>query len=332
MIYKSSEINKINLNEKKFILLYGKNTGAKIDGINLLKKKNLEKNFQTYEEIEILENTKLFYENIFSGSLFDKKKNIIINRATDKIAKIFEYLLEKDLTETTILVNANLLEKKSKLRSLFEKNKEMVIVPFYEDTFTELNKIILNFIKEKKIPLSQSNINLIINRCDSDRINLRNELNKIEHYVKEGKKISSEVLEKLTNLAENHSVNHLVDNCLAKNKKKTLDILNENNYNNDDCLTIIRTFSNKSKKILKLIKEYKQNNNIDLTISSAKPPIFWKDKEITKQQIFKWEPKNLKQLIYDLNDVEFHVKTNINNSLNIITNFILEKTVQNSSN
>ena len=86
-------------------------------------------------------------------------------------------------------------------------------------------------------------------------------------------------------------MSELIDNCLSKNKKKTINILNENNFSNEDCILIIRIFLNKLKKILKLSNEFKKNKNIDLTISSAKPPIFWKDKEITKQQIFVWKPK-----------------------------------------
>ena len=263
MIYKSYEINKIDTKKSKFILFYGKNIGAKFDALNLLKKKTLEKNFLTLEENKVLENTELFFEDVFSQSLFGEKKNIIINRATDKITKIIEYLLEKNLDDLTIIVNADLLEKKSKLRTFFEKNKETIVVPFYQDNHIELNKIVVNFIKEKKISISQSDINLIINKCDGDRNNLRNELEKIEYYTKNGKKISTGALQKLTNLIENHSISELIDNCLAKNKKKTLHILNENNYNNEDGILIARSLLNKSKKILKLLNEYKKNNNID---------------------------------------------------------------------
>ena len=136
----------------------------------------------------------------------------------------------------------------------------------------------------------------------------------------------------MINLTENHSINELINNCLAKNIRKTLDILNENNYSNEDCILIARTFLSKSKKILILSDEYKKNNNIELTISSSKPPIFWKDKEITKQQIFNWEPKKLKELIFQLNELELSIKKNMNNSLNLISDFILQVTLTKSNN
>ena len=154
---------------------------------------------------------------------------------------------------------------------------------------------------------------------------MKNELNKIYYFSKNRKKVSTEDILKLTNLIENHSISELIDNCLAKNKKKTISILNENNFNSEDCVLITRTFLNKSKRILKLIQEYNTNKNIDIVISSAKPPIFWKDKEITKQQIYKWSPNDVKNLIFKLNELELQAKKNINNAINLITDFILDQ-------
>ena len=128
---------------------------------------------------------------------------------------------------------------------------------------------------------------------------------------------------KLINLSENHSISDLVDNCLAKNGKKTINILNENNFSNEDCVLILRALLSKSKKILNLSEEFKKNNNIELTISSAKPAIFWKDKDIVKQQIFRWNPDNIKKLIYELLEIEYVIKKNLNNAVNLVTDFIL---------
>jgi DNA polymerase-3 subunit delta len=164
-----------------------------------------------------------------------------------------------------------------------------------------------------------------VNKCSGDRETLINELQKIEYFSKNGKKINSENISKLINLRENRSISELIDNCLVKNKKKIMGLLNENNFSNDDCIMIIRSFIIKAKKLLTLSSSFEANKNIDLTISSAKPPIFWKEKEITKQQIYKWKPKNIKKLIYKLSEIELHIKKNINNSINLITDFILSQ-------
>ena len=323
MIIKSYEINKIKNKKFSFFLFYGKNQGLKSEAINELLKDEV--SILKYDENEVLEKSSEFYDSLLSKSLFGEKKNIIIKRATDKIIKLLIEIIERNLEDILIVIEANVLEKKSKLRTLFEKDKKCVCIPFYEDNEQTLYKFAVNFFKNKKISISPININLIVNKSNNDRQNLLNELNKIEYYTKNGKKISEDVIYKLTNLSENYSISELIDNCLAMNKKKVTNILSENNFSNEDCMIIIRMLLNKSKKILKLSNDYEKNNNIDLTISSAKPPIFWKDKEITKQQIFKWKPNNIKDLIFQIDKIELMVKKNYENSVNLVTDFILEQ-------
>ena len=323
MILKSFEVKKINQNINHLILFYGKNEGLKNETLDvLIRDKN---KISNYEEKEILDNENNFIESILSKSLFDQEKIIIIKRATDKILKIIEILNSKNLKDLTVIINSDILEKKSKLRSFFEKNKKCVCVPFYPDTNQTLSRLCYDFLKEKKISISSANINLIVDKCGGDREVLLKELEKIEYFNKNGKKINSENIVKLINLSENHSISELIDNCLVKNRKKIISILNENIFTSEDCIIIIRSFIIKAKKILVLSTAFEINNNIDLTITSAKPPIFWKDKEITKQQIYKWKTKNIKELIYKLSEIELLIKKNINNSINIITDFVLDQ-------
>ena len=323
MIFKSYELNKIDLSLNKIFLFFGKNEGLKNEALSIIVKNK--DNISSYEEKEILDNENNFIENILSKSLFDPQKFIVIKRATDKLFKIIEILNSKNLDDTVIIINSDNLEKKSKLRSFFEKDKRLVCVPFYPDNDQTLSKLAYNFLRDKRISISSSNINLIVNKCSGDREKLINELEKIENFSKNGKKINSENISKLINLSENHSISELIDNCLAKNKKKIISILNENNFSNEDCIMITRSFLIKAKKLLTLSILFESNKNIDLTISSAKPPIFWKEKEITKQQIYKWKPKNIKKLIYALSETELQIKKNINNSINLITDFILSQ-------
>ena len=322
MIIKSFEIDKIKLDKNKFILLYGQNNGSQKETLkNLIKSK---KGVFNYDEKEILDDSNSFLEQIISQSLFEEEKTIIINRATDKILKIIEEIDLKKIDDLKIIILANNLEKRSKLRVFFEKHKIYLCIPFYPDNQQTLSKIAYNFFRECKIIISSENINLIINKCNGDREILQNELIKIKHFSKNRKNITGDDISKLTNLIENISISELADNCLAKNNKKIVSIFNENNFSNDDSIIIIRTLLNKSKKILQLSEEFKNKKNIELVISSAKPPIFWKDKEITKQQIYKWSPESIKNLIYKLSNLEFFSKKNLNNSLKLVSDFIIE--------
>lgn len=323
MIIKSFEIQKVNLNKHEIVLLYGKNDGLKNEAIEFLTKKN--ENIFNYEEREILDDLKNFAENIKTQSLFEKRKTIIIKRATDKIFKIFDEIDNETTIDFSIIINAESLDKKSKLRAFFEKNKKYVVIPYYPDNETTLITLASNFFRKENINISTESINLIIFKCNGDRQALKNELIKISHFSKNKKKISSTDIMQLTNLLENHSISEIVDNCLAKNTKILINILNENNFGNEDCILILRTFLNKSKKILKLIEEFEKNKDIEKTISSAKPPIFWKDKEITKKIISKWNLQNFKKLIFKINLIEMNVKKNVNNSVNLLNNFLIEQ-------
>ena len=322
MIIKSYEINKINLKKNNVYLLYGENEGFKNKVINDTFKK-FSKNIYKYDEKEILNNKENFFNKILSKSFFETEKLIIILRSTDKIVNIIEEIIEKNIEDTKIILLANILEKKSKLRMLFEKNKNIVCIPFYADNFQTLNNIANTYFKEKKIPISQETINILVARSRGDRLNLNNEITKIENFTKSKKIINVDDILKLTNLAENYSVNELVDSCLSKNSKKTINILNENNYSTEDCILIIKTFLIKAKRLNKLKSQTKENENIDQLITSFKPPIFWKDKEIIKEQIKNWTLKKIENLIYKINEIELLIKKNSSNSINILFDFII---------
>jgi len=325
MIVKNFEQDKIDYKKNNFFLFYGENQGYKDQVIDEKFKKNFLKSTYYYDEIDILNNENNFFNNILSKSFFENEKLIIINRSSDKIIKLISELIEKKIIDLVFVLNANTLEKKSKLRSLFEKNKEAICIAFYEDNNQTLAAIINLFFRERKIPISQQSVNLIVGRCRGDRLNLTNELQKIEGFIGNERKINLQDILKLTNLAENYNVSELINSCLSKNKERTAHILNENNYSSEDCIIIIRSFLIKSKQLIKLCKEMEKTKNIDNVISNFKPPIFWKDKEVIKQQIRNWSSKDVEELIYKINETEFLIKKYSNNSINILSNFIIEQ-------
>ena len=325
MIIKHFELNKIIAEKNKFFLLYGNNSGLIKEIIKSKLKPFLYKKVFNYDESEIINNLDDFKEDILNKSFFDNEKLVIISRSTDKIYKIIEEIIEKKVEDLAIILISGALEKKSKLRNLFEKNKDTICIPFYEDNDRSLVSIVQNFLKEKKIQISNESVNLLIQRCSGDRINLYNELQKIESFSKNRKKIDIEDIAKLTNLSENLNFNELVDNVLAKNLKKTLYILNENNFASEDTILILRIFLIKLKRLLKIKSQIKIENNVENAIKNFKPPIFWKEKEILKKQVEILSFQNIKDLIVKTNDLELLVKKNPAISINIITNFIIEQ-------
>ena len=209
------------------------------------------------------------------------------------------------------------------MRKVFEKEKSIICVPFYEDNNHALNSIVSQFFRNKKIPISQQLINILIERSRGDRKNLNNELHKIENFSLNKKSINLQEIIKLTNLSDNYSASELVDHSLAKNTRKTVTILSENNYSDEDNIIVIRTLLTKLKRLLKIHELIDKKNDIDQAISSFKPPIFWKDKPLVTQQARSWKKWELKNLIYESNEIELLIKKNSTIGKNILSDFII---------
>ena len=323
MIVKQFEISKLNIKKNIFFLFYGNNEGLKEEIIENLFEKNYLNKIYRYEEKELLNNIDEFFNSVFTKSFFDDDKLIIINRVTDKIKDIVEELKEKQPLNIQFILNSKNLEKKSTLRKFFEKEKSLMCVPFYEDNNQTLSSIISQFFRNKKIPISQQLINILVERSRGDRKNLNNELAKIESFSTNRKNINLHEIIKLTNLADNYSASELIDQSLAKNTRKTVSILNENNYSDEDNIIIIRTLLAKLKRLVKIYELIDEKNNIEQAISSFKPPIFWKDKPLITQQIKSWGKNKLKNLIYESNKIELLIKKNSNVGKNILLDFII---------
>ncbi len=330
MIVKSFEIKK-KINNGKYFLLYGNNEGLIKDIIENEIKPLKQDIVYKYDEEEIIKDKDIFLEKILNKSFFDNEKLIIISRVGNKIFEIIEEIIQKNAQDIRIILVSKNLDKKSKLRNFFEKQKETICIPVYEDNQNTLNFLAQNFLKKEKISLSQENINLIIDRSRGDRINLINELKKIRSFSRNKKNINKNDIIKLTNLSENYDISELIDNTLAKNNKKTFHILNENNFGNEDALIIVRIFLSKLKRLIKLKTQIKEGDNLDKAISNFKPPIFWKEKEIVKKQIQNTNNETIKKTIVNLNYIELLIKKHPIKSTNIITNFLLEQVISSNN-
>jgi len=325
MILKSFNLKKYLIKSNTNIfLLYGENTGLIDQTIKDIFLPIFPKSVSNYDESEILRDIENFKSALFNKSFFEDEKLIIINRGTDKILSIIEELIEKKTQDIKVIIKSNFLEKKSRLRKFFEKDENTVIVAYYEDSYQTLYQLVQNFFKEKKLSISSENINLIIDRSKTNRNNIRTELEKILIFSKNKTTVQTKDLVKLINLSENHDISELVDQCLSKNRKKTINILNENNLNTDENILILRSFLNKLKRLKKLKINLEENKNIEQVLSSFRPQIFWKDKDVIKQQLNNMSLGEINYLIKKINKLELEIKKNFLLSNQIMTNFILE--------
>ena len=326
MLIKSYEILKKDLNFLNSFLIYGENTGLKQDivksVIELKEKKNIKYKQFKFEEEEIIKNQNDFFNLIFSGSLFDKKKVIFVNRTTDRLFNLISEISKKDIKDILIFFEADQLEKKSKIRNLFEKDNNLVCIACYQDNNFDLIKIINDEIKQTKIKLSTESINLLIERASGDRNNLRNEVNKLKSFALNKQMVSYDQVKELTNMVGNYQNDYIVNICLNGDKKKLNKILRENNFSFEDFLILLKIFSKKIHRLLKIKIFNRLEKNLDQIFNQIRPPIFWKEKEDVKKQVKLWNEKKLNLIIKKINEIELNCKKNHEISTNITLDFL----------
>jgi len=326
MLIKSYEILKKNLNFLNFFLIYGENTGLKQDivksVIELKEKKVIKYKQFKFEEEEIIKNQNDFFNLIFSGSLFDKKKVIFVNRTTDRLFNLINEISKKEIKDILIFFEANQLEKKSKIRNLFENDSNLVCIACYQDNNFDLIKIINDEIKKTKIKLSTESINLLIERASGDRNNLRNEVNKLKSFALDKQMVSYDQIKELTNMVGNYQNDYIVNICLNGDKKKLNKILRENNFSFEDFLILLKIFSKKIHRLLKIKIFSRLEKNLDQIFNQIRPPIFWKEKEDVKKQVRLWNEKKLNLLIKKTNEIELNCKKNHELATNITLDFL----------
>ena len=323
MIIKSFNLNDIKKSKSNCFLLYGENDGHKEEAISNYFLKDFKGEVVRYDENQILENKNLFLETCFNESLFESNKIILVSRVTSKMYEIIKELTNKKIYNKKIIFISQLLEKRSKIRQLFETEEELVCVAFYQDNISSLYKIAYNFFKTNNISISSENINLILEKCSGDRKNLQNEMNKILNFSFKKNKITKDEILKLVSSQEGENYFELIDLCLAMNHFKVINIINNNSFNKNDAIILIRSFLSRLKRLVELKKIQNKKGNIKETIDFFKPSIFWKDKEIVQKQMEFWTLERIYILIEELNTLELKFKRNYELSNNLIFDLII---------
>jgi len=325
MIVKNFELKKKLSQNIDYFLLYGPNTGLINETIEKDLKPVFSKNIFRYDQLDITENEESFKETLFNKSLFERDKLIIISQASDRILSLIEDLIEKKTEHIKIILKSNILDTKSKLRKFFEKSNKTIIVPFYDDNEKTLSILAFEFFKKKKIKISNEIIYFLVQKANYSRIALYLELEKISNYALTNRTLNLDKIKKIINLSEDYNISEIVNQCLLKNKRVTISMLNDSDLLNEKGIIFVRTFLSSLKRLKNLKVNLKKEENIEKVLSAYKPTIFWKEKEIIKKQLYKWSFIEIKFLIKEINELELKLKKNTQISNYILNNFIMEK-------
>ena len=301
--------------------MHGENEGIKDDikeDFLKAKDKDVEEKITLFQE-DITKNKKVLYDHIYNTSLFNENKLIIIHEVSDKIYnEIVDISNCKDRNIRFLLI-AGILDKKSKIRKLFETEKELAVFACYKDNERTLNNYIRNLLVDYK-GLSQENINLIMSNSNLDRKIIKNEINKVQIFFS-NKQIIKEQLEELLNVKSNTEFDQIRDAALTGEKSRTNKLMNEVEFVAENNFYYINSLSYRVSKLIE-IKNI-NTNDYEASIESIKPKIFWKDKPLVIQQIRSWKKDELKDLIYDSNEIELLIKKNSSVAKNILSDFII---------
>ena len=316
MIIKSYEIQKKISNFLKYnlFLLYGENDGLKKDVRESIKIKIKQQDdniefFSLYEN-DIIDNEENFFNSIYSGSLFSRKKIITINNATDKIIEQVKSITNKYPENVFLIFFSNILEKKSKLRNFFETNNKILCIPCYLDNDKDLEIIASAELKKNKIILSRESINLLIEKSNGDRNNLMNEIEKIKSFALNKKNLEIDDIKPIINFSGEYKSDSFINECLCGNIFQYKKILSELYINTANQIFLLRILSNKIHRLLNMKELEADHNNLDSLLNASKPPIFWKEKPMVKKQLAIWSLRDLKKIVYEINDSEILCKKN----------------------
>ena len=327
MILKSYEIqrNRSNFLKYNIFLLYGENIGLKKDIRESIKtvisQQDTNIELLSLDETSIINNEEDFYNSIYSGSLFSNKKIITINNGTDKIFKQINYIIDTSLENVFIIIFSDILGKKSKLRNFFEKNLKTLCIPCYLDNDKDLEIIANTELKKNNITLSRESMNLLIEKSNNDRSNLKNEIEKIKSFLLNKKKIEIDEIKSIINFSGEYKSDNLINECLCGNILQYKKILSELYMNTINQIFLLRILSNKIQRLHNMKEIETSYNSLDSLLNACKPPIFWKEKSIVKRQLTIWSLNNLKKAMHEINIIEVLCKKNPQISKAIFFNF-----------
>ena len=295
------------LKNYKATLIYGENNGIKNDVKQKIKDNNDGAEILNFFEADILKNN-LLYDNVSNQSLFSEKKIIFIQEASDKVFDQIEESIEKENNEIKIYIFADILEKKSKLRNLFEKDSQLAIFPCYEDNERTLITYINKEMQDFK-GLTGEIIKLIIYNSNLDRRVIKNEINKIKNFFL-SRKINKEEILEILNIKNDSGFDEIRDKALVGEKTKVNKLLSETEILNEEAFFYLNILNYRILRLHQILKMNQDDNNFEKTLKDLKPPIFWKDKPIIIQQLKKWNKKKIEEIIIKIGETEILMKKN----------------------
>ncbi len=324
MIFKSFGTISKEIINKPFVLLYGENPSLihEIEN-NILIKIKEEKSFtiKKYQEEYLIQNEDIFNQMINSNNLFEDDEIYIISKTTDKILQIFNEEIAAQNNKKIVFLTEN-LTKKSKLRNLAESSNYFACIACYHDTPEQLQSLLIQKLKNMQINVSREFINSLFEINSLNRQDINDAVDKIL-LIKKSSNIDENKLKELFHSSTDNNNFEIVNDCLLGNKKNINIALNNIYAQGINFNEILSALKYKINKLLEIVESNTDSKNINQLVESFRPAIFWKEKNIVKDQLNRWSKKELEILLDQIFDIEIQCKKNYDVSTVILQNFVI---------
>ena len=329
MILKSYLVENNTNSLKSYIctLFYGENNGLKIDFKNKIKYENKESEVINLFEEDLLNNKNILLSEVNNLSLFTSKKIIFLHELSDKVFNTVENILNKRNEDVQVYIFSKILDKKSKLRALFEKKKELAAIPCYQDNERTLHQYISNKLKNLK-GVTPEIINFIMKNSYLDRGIINGEIEKIKTYFTNNH-IERNEIESLLNIKDDESFEKIRDATLLGDKLNVNKLIGEIRFQSEENFYYLNQLYIRFSKLLEIQDFNESVKDYEVTLEQIKPRIFWKDKPALLRQLKIWDIQGIQLAINDISKIEILMKRNsqINNGT-LIKNLLINLCAQ----
>jgi DNA polymerase-3 subunit delta len=324
MIVKSFSANFKELLKKNFTLLYGENISLISEIEQKIIKEAKNNNglvIKKYQEEYLLQNKDIFEQFINSESLFGDQELVIISESTDKILEIFDNTVASTNNKKIIFLSA-LLTKKSKLRNLAETETDFNCIACYDDTPEQLQSILLQKLKDNKISVSMEFLNSIFEVNSLNRQDINDVITKIQ-LIQSTSNIKEENLKNIFHSSSHNDNFEIINFCLLGDKQNINKVLSNIYIQGINFNEILAALKYKVDKLIEISVSNTSNLNVNQLVENYKPPIFWKEKNMVKEQLRRWTNGELNKLMEIIYDTEINCKKNYEISNTILQQFIV---------
>ena len=324
MIVKSFGVNFKELLKKNFTLLYGENSSFIFEIEQKIIKEAKNNNglvVKKYQEEYFLQNKDVFEQFINSESLFGDQELVIISESTDKILEIFDNTIASTNNKKIIFLSS-LLTKRSKLRNLAETETDFNCIACYDDTPVQLQSILLQKLKDNKISVSREFLNSIFEVNSLNRQDINDAITKIQ-LIQSTSNIKEENLKNIFYSSSHNDNFEIINFCLLGDKKNINKVLSNIYIQGINFNEILAALKYKVNKLIEISVSNTSDLNVNQLVENYKPPIFWKEKNMVKEQLRRWTNGELNKLMEIIYETEINCKKNYEISNTILQQFIV---------